>query len=269
MSTTKRQPTIKRLKDSQLKGGVESVREPVVTITKARKVRRATNEIDGKKAYIASDRDEALQVRPARKPKIVRGEHWNDNGRVYLTGLDLNTHGPVQLRAEAFKAFLDSLVATADPLDRAHTHRRKIFEDAPEAIDESFVLLDHQQIDHPLDKNGRRTGKPKKTTRRRYHPSQLTSSGVAFDSMYDAAFDIARTFQAVGINLGWEVLREGDASRAEHDRNSVVKGLSRDGFRSVLAPRIRDMEMDEGERKLQAEASAMLRKAGFKELAED
>jgi len=239
------------LKDSGLKGGTGSVRDPVVGVLKRPKKRGKTTG--------TAQRDQVLQVQRVRKPKITRGEHWNDNNQVYLTGLDLNTHGPAHLRAGAFFAFLNSLIATTDPLDRAHNHRRLVDTEMPKHIDESWVLLNHDEIDHPLSKIGRRTGKPKKTTVRRYHHSQLTSSGVAFDSMHDQGYEIAKGIQSAGINLGWEITKSGDASMAEHDRAHVLAGLDCKQAAAVLEPRT-NQSMTQEERALESAATAMLHK---------
>ena len=236
-------------KDSKMPGGLESLRVPVAV-----GVRKRKKKSNGQDARSTGD---PHQVKRVTKPKIVRGPHWNDNNLVYLTGLDLNTTMP----AEDFGVFLASLIETADPSDRAHTHRRLVDEGMPKADESSWVLLSPVEIDHPIGKNKRRTGKPKKTTRRRYHPSQLTSRGVAFDSMYDRVFAIAKDLQSSGVSLGWTVGREGDFSNAEQDRAKVLAGMNAREARAVFT-QTTSHAMSKEERDLEDRATALLSRQG-------
>ena len=245
MKTTGKMPVPPKTRDSELKGGIESVRPPVVVV-------RAKKD-NGLEARSTEERGDPQQVKRAKKPRMVRSKHWNDNGRVYLTGLDLNT----TMDAESFGAFLASLIETADPLDRAHTHRRLVDEKALRHVQESWVFKSPMEIDHPLNKNGRRTGKPLKTTRRRYHPSQLTSRGAAFDSMYDAVHEIASRFQSVGVNLGWVTTKSGEYSAGETDRAKVLAGIDSRAAEAILEPKT-TQKMTKEERQLEAAASAIL-----------
>lgn len=222
-----------------LPGGLDSVRAPVV-VAKPKKKRKRPVEHD------------PHQVKRAPKPKFKKTECWGHNDRVWLTGMDINT----TMSAEDFAAFVGSLVETADERDRAHKCRRLIEEGMPRHLGESFVLLSHDELDHLI----RKSSKKPKVTRRRYHPSQLTSRGVAFDSMYDNAFRIAQEMHNEGVNLGWGVRRIGSPSGAEHDRAQVLAGMSRDEARALLNGKITET-MTERERSLEYQATRLIHDA--------
>lgn len=227
--------------DATIAGGLASMRDPVVGV---RKPPKKSGGDDSK----PTGKDAVPQIHASRDegPRLKPGPHWDDNDLVYLTGLDMN----LEMDAAAFGAFIGSLVETADPMDRAHKNRRLI----PGLLahfEESWVLLSHGEIDHPKFRKQRRSS----VTRRRYHPSQLTSRGVSFDSMYDSVHAIAKGIQFAGINLGWNMTSESYDSQG--DRAKVLAGLTRDQARQILTPQMKD-KMSEDEAQLSAEATRLI-----------
>lgn len=152
-----------------------------------------------------------------RKPK--RYAHSEDNGRVVLTCI---------VRREAVR----SCVPTPDPSDRAHL-----------AMDATGYLL--PACDVP-------SARP-----RRYPDSQLTSSGVPFDSMYDEWARLVSKYADAGINLGGGEVRFVGASLEE--RAALASHLGgADAMRAALHQRTH-CEMSPHELALEEQASALLK----------
>lgn len=177
--------------------------------------------------------------------KRKRGRFWKANSRVYLTGLDITD-------AEPLMRFLDALVETADPADRAHSKRRLIVPGLPPQADDSWTLV-------PLCELARR-GLRLPGRLRRYHPSQLTSRGVAFDSMYDHVAQVTAFYRSQGIELGMRTMHA-KHSRSEHDRAVALSGLNVNEARAMIQQRT-DQEMTASERSLENQATELLEQSG-------
>jgi hypothetical protein len=176
--------------------------------------------------------------------------HHRDNALVCLTNRDLLARD-----AGAFDAFArDACLPTRDPDDTAHLHRVRYVGGAP---GECVFLSNHEVHTRKL-----------RTSPRRYHPSQMTSRGVGFDSMYDRAYRVGVALQDQGVELGWRPVVSG-RSAAEHDRALALAGLDRDAARNTLRPRHRLGGETADERTLESRASAILRRAGLDEDGED
>lgn len=152
-----------------------------------------------------------------RKPK--RYAHSEDNGRVVLTCI---------VRREAVR----SCVPTPDPSDRAHL-----------AMDATGYLL--PACDVP-------SARP-----RRYPDSQLTSSGVPFDSMYDEWARNAQELTGAGINVGLGATRFIGASSDAREALAKSMGGARK-LRDRLEPQTEQSMMTPAEIELELVASAIL-----------
>jgi hypothetical protein len=105
-------------------------------------------------------------------------------------------------------------------------------------------------------------GEHKPTKPRRYHPSQVTSRGMPYDSMFDtAAQTAARLQQALGIDLGWRtrypraeavVYSEGELARA-----GWLAGMGANEARQRVQRRCRS-GMTPEEMRLEREANRLL-----------
>lgn len=96
----------------------------------------------------------------------------------------------------------------------------------------------------------------KNATPRRYHPSQLTSRGVPFDSSFDPWHKLQRKYRAAGINLGGGAMRFVGASSDERYRLAAELGGAR-ALRDRLHQRTK-CEMTEQERQLEIAATLLL-----------
>jgi hypothetical protein len=176
--------------------------------------------------------------------KRKRKRFWKANGQVYVTGLDIRD-------GEALGAFLASLVETKDKCDRAHNKKRLIVPGLPEQSDDSWTLV-------PLCELTGRPG-PLPGRLRRYHPSQMTSRGVAFDSMYDHVALVTMYYRAQGIELGMRTMH-GRHARSEHDRAIALSGLSVHEARAMTQQRT-DQELTAEERSLEDQATELIERA--------
>lgn len=174
--------------------------------------------------------------------------HHRDNALVCLTNRDL-----LDRDARAFHAFAqDACVPTQDPDDTAHLHRRRFPGAHPGGAGApgELVFLTNGQVrqikPHPAP------------VPRRYHPSQMTSRGVGFDSMYDLAYRVGMALQDQGVELGWRPVVSG-RSAAEHDRARALAGLNRDQSRDRLRPRLREDDEADEQRAIRRETTALLR----------
>ena len=161
-------------------------------------------------------------VAPKKAKKVPRSAHWDDNGKVVLTGSSIKNKAD---RA----AFMDSCIPTTDLRDRAHRRRRLVFEGMPKELDDSWVLMSWGEICIP---GIELPGQP-----RRYHPSQCVGTGdriVGIDSMFDGAAETAMRLENAGIEMGWHTTKPGQYSRSEMERASVFAGMSRDYVRNSL-----------------------------------
>ena len=160
-------------------------------------------------------------------PKIKRGPNWNANSALVLTGVSII--GPSKEDHRRYESFVGLCEPTADIHDRAHSRRRKVYDQAPDQIEESWVLMPWAEFAIP--------GKPLPGRVRRYHSSQMVGTGdrrVGFDSMFDEAARIAGRLEGAGIEMGWHTTRPGEYSRGELDRRSVFAGMNRDQARGKL-----------------------------------
>lgn len=161
---------------------------------------------------------------------VKRGPHWDDNGKVMLTGASIN--GPTKAHRAAFAVFADSCIPTADLHDRAHRQRRLIADEVPSYRDDPWILIPFNELEIP--------GRDLPGQVRRYHPSQMVGVGsrrVGFDSMFDHAAEVAGRLESAGIELGWHTTSPGQFSRGEIDRLSVFKGLDENQARNLVQQR--------------------------------
>jgi hypothetical protein len=92
---------------------------------------------------------------------------------------------------------------------------------------------------------------------RHYHPSQITSRGMPFDSMYDEWARLVSKYADAGINLGGGAVRFVGASLEE--RAALASHLGgADAMRAVLHQRTH-CEMSPHELALEEQASAILK----------
>lgn len=152
-----------------------------------------------------------------RKPK--RYVHSEDNGRVVLTCI---------VRREAVRA----CVPTPDPNDRAHL-----------AMDATGYLMPARDVP---------SARP-----RRYPESQLTSTGVPFDSMYDEWARNAQELTGAGINVGLGATRFIGASSDAREALAKAMGGARQ-LRDRLEPQTTQSLMTPAEIELERVASAIL-----------
>lgn len=178
----------------------------------------------------------------------VRPRHWDDNGKVVLTG--------EQIAGSQREGFVASLVTTSDPSDRAHLERDPVA-GVPRELDEAWVLADPGLL------RSRYHGRTLPGELRRYHPSQVTSRGIAYDSMFDgAALTAAYLQRELGIDLGW---RTGfprphriEYAESELARARVFAGdPSEHGARRLVERRMKT-RMTREEAELEREANRLL-----------
>lgn len=178
-----------------------------------------------------------------RAPPTPR--HWNDNGRVCLTG--------ASIAGSARAGFEAACVPTIDPADVAHLVRRRLRDDHGPMNTENSILAEPDIV--------ARGGPP---APRRYHPSQVTSRGMPYDSMYDAAAATAQRLQRdLGIDLGW---RTGYPRSPRHavtamdacERKRLFAGLSDAQVKAVVRPPTYQRRT-RAERALSDRATALLR----------
>lgn len=179
-------------------------------------------------------------------PKPPPRPHARDNGLVHLTGREIGD-------PDARSAFESLCAPTADPSDVAHLHRVKYIGGGP---GDPTILKPPEQI----------RAQKLRTTPRRYHPSQMTSRGVGFDSMFDRAFRIGLELQDAGIEMGWRPLGS-EGSPAEQDRARVLRGLGYEEARTVLRPRLSVRGITNEEQALERAGSEMIRAAAFRSAA--
>lgn len=156
--------------------------------------------------------------RAASQRKPKRYAHSEDNGRVVLTCV---------VRRES-----RACVQTPDPSDRAHL-----------AMDATGHLLPAPSVP---------SARP-----RRYPESQLTSSGVPFDSMYDEWARNARELTGAGINIGLGATRFIAASADAREALARSMGGARQ-LRDLLEPKTEQSLMTPSELALERIASAIL-----------
>lgn len=156
--------------------------------------------------------------RAAAQRKPKRYAHSEDNGRVVLTCV---------VRRES-----RACVPTPDPSDRAHL-----------AMDATGYLLPAHDVP---------SAKP-----RRYPDSQLTSTGVPFDSMYDEWARNARELTGAGINIGLGATRFLGASADAREALAKSMGGARQ-LRDRLEPQTTQSLMTPNELALERIASALL-----------
>lgn len=168
--------------------------------------------------------------------------HDRDNLRVVLVCVGGgNGQGGMGNGKEARRREADGLVATADPFDVAHNQR-----------DGSGVMYLPQG-----DVRGRGEGAPRRglmgCPRRRYPASQIVSSGVAIDSMFDGLAARVARLEGEGLAPG-RVSAIAGATAAEMLDARLPRGLR---LRDVLHARTR-CAMDDDELRLERAASRML-----------
>lgn len=166
-------------------------------------------------------------------------KHWKDNARVVLTDAE-----PA------------ACVPSPDPADTAHLVRVRVGYDHGPATTINSRLADPAQILARFGDDAERHCR-----RRRYHPSQVTSRGMPFDSMFDAAAALGARLQAdLNIDLGWRTAypRGTKTPVTADERARVFAGMDRAAVRDMVRPRTRQKRTDQ-ERALEAEASALIR----------
>lgn len=199
-------------------------------------------------------------------------KHFRDNGRVVLTG--------ESIAADDRPAFVAALVDTIDPADRAHTERARLYADHGPCTPYNSELADPATLRARY--HGHAWGHP-----RRYHPSQVTSRGMPYDSMFDdAAATAARLQGMLGIDLGWRTGfpgmgpgsgrggggsgrgggggRGGDGGQIganAHDREQMFAGMEPAQVRDLVRPRLAQ-RMTPAEKTLERAASDLIRNAG-------
>lgn len=175
--------------------------------------------------------------------------HWEDNGRVVLTGDAIG--GADRAGFEA------GLVETRDPCDRAHLWREQLA-GVPRELPESMVLADHDML------RSRFHGRALPGEPRRYHASQVTSRGMPYDSMFDdAALTAARLQADLGIDLGWRTgfprAQKRVYAGCEIERARALAGMEGKQARRMLERKVR-VSMTTREFQLEQEANALLRR---------
>lgn len=184
-----------------------------------------------------------------------RGPHWTDNGKVVLTGEQI----PRAHRA----AFEAGLVRTTDPCDRAHLHREPLA-NIPRQLDEAWVLAEPGLLESRFGA-GKLPGQL-----RRYHRSQMTSRGVAYDSMFDGAAATAARLQGeLDIDLGWRTQFPRPERRqyapTEVQRARALAGLTCLQARAVTQQSTRQSALTTAEIELEKAATRLIRDSCLKE----
>jgi hypothetical protein len=156
---------------------------------------------------------------------------------------------------DAFEGFLAVLVETIDPADRAHLVRQRLYKDHGPFTPHNSMLAEPGVIMARYDRPPGRL--------RRYHPSQVTSRGMPYDSMFDgAALTATRLQHTLNIDLGWRTCfprspKTEQIGANEYDRERMFRGLKSEQIRDIIRPRTRQ-RMTPAEKKLDRQAAALL-----------